>query len=354
MIIQHLTTSNMPDLMKVVKLIFVLFLFSSSFAQTKLTELNRVILWDVTASMVGSTPNGYNQATDIDKNVRQGLRNLINSFEEDNSTFRILPFTTDIIDFTKVFTASATGKSNALSYIDKYVISPQIRGYTNICAAWEKANSYIDKGKSNFIYLYTDGEQNISYGPEGRNCLQALVTKYCELTKGSSFTYFVSINSNNRVVFPAECGTILEVGGHTPPPPPKSLNLTPLSNSLYFNLQDGMTQIIRFRANGDRKVGASFKPLGKLTFSDPSYSLDVELTLKKEYDNNSVDFELKLIDFSNTTINRMKQVLNLNESAILYLESNDREIKFEPTQLSVIFKYEKPKPIQKVNIKIDN
>ena len=82
--------------------------------------------------------------------------------------------------------------------------------------------------------------------------------------------------------------------------------------------------------------------------------MDVELTLKKENDNNTADFELKLIDFSNTTINRMKQVVNLNEAATLTLESTDREIRFEPAQLPVVFKYEKPKPIQKVNIKIDN
>lgn len=334
-------------------LILVL-IFTHSYAQKKAQELNRIILWDVTASMVGSTPNGYNKATDIDKNVRQGLKNLINGFEDDNSTFRILPFTTDIIDFKKVFTANTSGKSSALSYIDSYVISPEIKGYTNICAAWEKANSFIDKGKSNFIYLYTDGEQNIDYGPEARKCLQALVNKYCELTKGSSFTYFVSINANNKVVFPAECGTVLDVKGNTVIETPKILNLTPLSNSLYFNLQDGLVQVIRLRENGNRKVGNGFKPLGKITFSNSSYSLDVELTLKNENENNTADFELKLIDFSNTTINRMKQVVNLNESATLTLESTDREIRFEPAQIPVVFKYEKPKPIQKVNIKIDN
>lgn len=337
----------------ILNIIFLGFIISPAFGQAS-KEFNRIILWDVTASMVGSTPNGYNNATDIDKNVRQGLRNLINDFEDDNSTFRILPFTTDIIDFNKVFTANAAGKSKALSYIDSYVISPQIKGYTNICAAWDKANSYIDKGKSNFIYLYTDGEQNIDYGQGGRNCLQGLVNKYCELTKGSSFTYFVSINANNKVVFPAECGTVLDVKGNIAIETPKILNLTPLSNSIYFNLQDGLTQVIRLRENGNRKVGNSFKPLGKITFSNPSYSLDVEVTLKKENDNNTADFELKLIDFSNTTINRMKQVSNLNESATLTLESNDKEIRFEPAILPVIFKYERPKPVQKVIIKINN
>jgi hypothetical protein len=344
----------MRHLIKIINLLFFLFSLFTSFAQQKQQELNRIILWDVTASMVGSTPNGYNQFTDIDKNVRQGLRNLINSFEDDNSTFRILPFTTDIIDFKKVFTANASGKSQALNYIDSYVISPQIKGYTNICAAWEKANSYIDKGKSNFIYLYTDGEQNINYGQDGTNCLQALVNKYCELTKGSSFTYFVSINANNKVSFPADCGTVLDVKGNTVIKTPKLLNLTPLSNTLFFNLQDGLSQIIRLRENGNRKVGASFKPLGKLTFSNSQYSLDVELSVKQENVNNTVDFELKLIDFSNTTINRMKRVAGLNESAILTLESTDPEIKFEPAQVAVIFKYEAPKPVQKVTIKIDN
>lgn len=339
-----------------VVLSFLMLLFFSSFSsfgQSQPREFNRIILWDVTASMVGSTPNGYNAATDIDKNVREGLRNLVNSFENDNSTFRILPFTTDIIDYSKIFASNPNGKQQALNYINSYVISREIKGYTNICAAWEKANSYIDKAKSNFIYLYTDGEQNTDYGQNGRNCLQGLVDKYCELTKGSSFTYFISINANNKVNFPPECGLIIDVKGKTTLEPPHSLNLTPLNNSIVLNLQDGLTQTLRFRENGDRKLGNNFVPSGKIVFSNPAYSFDIDLRVKKEYDNGTVDFELKFIDFTNKTVSRMKQVAHLNETATLTLESTDKEVKFEPADLQVIFKYKQPKPVQKVNIKID-
>jgi hypothetical protein len=325
----------------------------SSFGQSQPREFNRIILWDVTASMVGSTPNGYNAATDIDKNVREGLRNLINTFKDDNSTFRILPFTTDIIDFSKTFSSNPSGKQQALNYINSYVISREIKGYTNICAAWEKANSYVDRGKSNFIFLYTDGEQNINYGKDGLNCMQGLIDKYCDLTKGASFSYVISINANNRFHFPPECGLVITRPGDTPPPPPHSLNLTPLTNSILINLQEGLTQTLRFRENGDRKLGNNFVVSGKVVFSNPAYSFDVQLNLKKEYDNGTADFEVKFVDFSNKTVPRMQQVAHLSETATLTLESADKEVKFEPTDLQVIFKYERPKPVQKVNIKID-
>ena len=240
-----------------------------------------------------------------------------------------------------------------MNYINTYVISREIKGYTNICAAWEKANSYIDKAKSNFIYLYTDGEQNTEYGQNGRNCLQGLVNKYCELTKGASFTYFISINANNRVNFPPECGLIIDVKGKTTPEPPHSLNLTSLNTSILINLQDGLIQTIRFRENGDRKLGDNFVPKGKVVFSNPAYSFDVEIKVKREYDNGTVDFEVKFLDFTNMTVPRMKQLAHLNETATLTLESTDKEVKFEPADLKVIFKYEQPKPVQKVNIKID-
>ena len=261
----------------------LLIFFNSSLSYGQAKENNIIILWDVTASMVGSTPSGYNADHDIDKNVRDGIKKLIGALEEDNSTIRIFPFTTKILDYSRKYASNASGKSAAISYINSYKIDPKIKGYTNICSAWEMAHKYIDKSKSNFIYLYTDGEQNTPYGEDGKNCMQGLIDKYCGLTKGSCFTYFISIDAlNENLYFPPECGVKFPVRGDSIPQP-KSLNLSLLNSSIVHNLKDGLSQVVRFKESGNRKL-EGFVPIGKITFSNPAYSFDVKFTLVKEYE----------------------------------------------------------------------
>lgn len=331
---------------------FILFFINLSFVSGQVKENNRIILWDVTASMVGSTPKGYNAKHDIDKNVRESLRKLITDFDDDNSIIRIFPFTTNISDYTKEFRCNSTGKAAAIKFIDGYYIEPKIKGFTNICSAWEMAHKYIDKAKSNYIYLYTDGEQNINYGQDGKDCMQGLIDKYCDLTKGACYTYFISIDAvNDKVNFPANCGKTYNVMGDTIPIP-KSLNLSILNNSIVHNLQDGLSQVVRFKESGNRKLNG-FVPTGKLTFSNSAYSFDVKFTLVKEYEDGTADFKLTFIDYSQNTVKRLKSTPKLNEKAIIVFDSSDSEVTLDPIQLNVLFNYEKPKPVQKVTIKID-
>lgn len=317
-------------------------------------ENNHIILWDVTASMVGSTPSGYNEAGNIDKSVRNSLKQLISSFDNDNSTIRILPFTTDILDNAKVFRSNTQGKANAIDFINSYVIDPQIRGYTNICAAYDKAHEFVDRSKASTIYLYTDGEQNIAYGPEGRNCLQSLIDRKCVWALNSLFTYFISINANNRVTFPPGCGIAVPIS-HTGTGPfiyTPSCYLKPQTSSSVINLQEGLSKIVRFKKSFSRNLRIDFSPTATISFGNSSYSLDVTMALKRD-NSNSVDFELNFDDFTRTTISQMKRVTNLNEAATITFFSADSTIKFDPPSMQMIFRYERPRPVQKVNIKID-
>ena len=332
-----------------IALLFIVFQASTLFAQSK--ENNRIILWDVTASMVGSTKSGYDAKHDIDKNVRESLRKLIKDFDDDNSIIRIFPFTTIISDYSKQFTCNSAGKAAAIKFITGYYIDPKIKGFTNICSAWEMAHKYIDKAKSNYIYLYTDGEQNINYGEDGKNCMQGLIDKYCAI--GACYTYFISIDAvNNKINFPANCGKTYSVEGGHPFENPKSLNLSILNNSIVHNLQDGLSQVLRFKEIGNRKLNG-FVPTGKLIFSNSAYSFDVKLTLVKEYEDGTADFKLSFIDYTENTVKRLKSITKLNENAALTFESSDSEVTFDPVKLDILFNYEKPKPVQKVTIKID-
>jgi len=202
-------------------IIFFLTCYSSiTIAQPK---KNIIILWDVTASMVGTTPKGYNANKNIDQKVRSSMTKLIEGFANDNSSIRIMPFKSEILDFSKVYSCNANGKSRAKSFVAGYSIDPEITGGTNICSAWETAHKYLNKSCMNYIYLFTDGEQNIPYGDNhNKNCMPNLIEKYCN---GTSFTYYISIDAKTNFQFPKECGDTIRVTGEdviSPPPLPDS------------------------------------------------------------------------------------------------------------------------------------
>lgn len=176
---------------------FICLLFTyGSFAQR---PINRIIVWDVTASMVGVTNTtppdfGYTPDNDIDATVREGINKIINETNYDGGSFRIIPFHTQIVA-NRQFNNDSKGRSEAKDYINNYRIERKPTTSTNICGAWDIAMNYIDSTRKNFIYLFTDGRQNVSYGPTGINCLSDIVRKYCALTNTSeAYTFFVSLN----------------------------------------------------------------------------------------------------------------------------------------------------------------
>lgn len=173
---------------------------AGSFAQK---PINRIIVWDVTASMVGVTNTtppdfGYDHNTDIDSIVRVGIIKIIKNTIIDNGTFRIIPFSTVTIADNQ-YKNDTKGRTDLIKYINNYKIEKKPTSSTNICGAWDIAMNYIDQTKQNIIYLFTDGKQNVSYGPDGINCLTRIVRKYCELTNGSeTYTFFVSLNISDN------------------------------------------------------------------------------------------------------------------------------------------------------------
>ncbi len=335
--------------------VFLMLLLSNAFGQK---EKNRVILWDVTASMLGSTNStapsyGYNSNTDIDKIVRVALVKIINSFTEDNSTFRILPFRTEIIDNKEVFKCNKEGKIAAINFINTYVIDKKPIGYTNICSAWDQAMSLIDIGKDNIIYLFTDGNQNVDYGKDGRDCLQGVVDKYCKLSKGGdAYTYFVSLNINNNLITDPGCPikvmNLGDVKRDGIPDIGKKADLIPLNSTLVINLQDKNSQIERFKISGDGVVKKDLKLEIELTI-DPSFPLGIKYKIIEIKDGH-VDIEFSLDDYTTSTISKLKNISNLSQTASIKLKASDENITFVPSELPVSIRFKKP---QKLNIKIN-
>jgi hypothetical protein len=294
---------------------------------------NRIILWDVTQSMVGSTNNqapdyGYNSNNDIDKQVREALIKIINDSKDDDGVFNIYPFGTDIWEY-KSFSNNQTGRNEAVKYILNYKIGKKPTGYTNICAAWDKAMTHIDPKQQNVIFLFTDGTQNINYGAYGTNCLEAIVNKYCSLTSGTdTYTFYISLNVSDKTfqsklsnacknisVITAE--DVKKIGVTLP------LKLFPKFQPLTFNIQESLSTVERFRAlsgNIPSKIGflkADLELQGQ-------YKIGVKANATSNKDGN-LDINFSLEDISGKEIANLKSLgkLNITGKIIFSIEGSE-------------------------------
>lgn len=318
---------------------FLMLLFFSSFSsfgQSQQKEKNRIILWDVTASMLGSTnstpPNyGYNLNSNIDAIVREGLIKIINQFPVGNGQFRILPFRTEVLQ-TILFNNDVRGKVAAINFINSFVIDKRPVGYTNICAALDQAMSLFDVSKENVIYLFTDGNQNTEYKNFGRNCLPSILDKYCLLSKQEeNFTYFISLNTMNDIHTDSSCPIkIINVGdvrnhgiviNEIVP-----VKLITTNSPIYIYLQEKNAQIIRFKTQADGIIPPDVTISGDLEI-DSAFPLGVicrVISIDKSY----INVEFTLDDYTGRTFNRLKTNFRLDMSAKIMLKCNKSNVSF--------------------------
>jgi hypothetical protein len=301
-------------------LIFMAFIFSFSTKIIAQKAVNRLILWDVTASMVGSTNNtppnyGYNANSDIDKQVREGLIKIITDTKDDEGVFNIYPFGSDILEY-KSFLNTSNGRKEAINYIKNYKIDKQPKGYTNICGAWDKAMIHIDPKLRNVIYLFTDGSQNIAYGPDGINCLSSTVNKYCSLTKGTdTYTFYVSLNVADKTfqgILANACKNITVVTADDVKN--KGINL-PLKlvakfQPLSFNVQDNSSSAERFTVDGGT-MPTDLKKINADLEINTQDKLGIKATITSNKEGN-LDVNFTLEDISGKAIATLKTIQNLN------------------------------------------
>lgn len=136
------------------KLIVIFFFFCVVSNAQDFKNERRIFVWDVTLSMWG-----YNASPDIGEEVRDNIIKAINEIDDINTDIYVIPFQDNVLDVWKV-RADNKGKER---------ITNKIRGIrkkdlnitrTNICDAWDRAVSLLDKDKRNYIFLLTDGKHN--------------------------------------------------------------------------------------------------------------------------------------------------------------------------------------------------
>ena len=303
---------------------------------------NSIFIWDVTASMVGTTnptpPNyGYKKEADIDSEVRKGLEDIINEIRESTGEIIILPFGTEIWE-TQRFKSNKKGKHEAINYIKNYKIGKQPVGYTNICSAWDNAIQYIDPQKENLIYLFTDGEQNISYGALNKDeCLKHIVEKYCKQAEGKEiFTFFISLNLadnsfsnilNNACSKHLKYVPLKDVRDHGVQVP---AILVARFDPLTINLHDDTPMAIeRFMIKGGN-VPDNFTVVAVL--EGIQQHLDIKAKVIKQEDN-KIDVEFSLEDIDGRTIEDLKRDKTLKLTGTIIL--NHESVYFEPPVLNL-------------------
>lgn len=324
----------------------------SSFAQK---PINRIIVWDVTASMVGTTNNippayGYIQDNDIDKSVRAGIIKIINETADDGGTFRIVPFRTSIIDDKKIFLNNSTGRTEAVNYITDYVIDKRPVGSTNICGAWDGAMGYIDPERQNIIYLFTDGNQNIPYGSSGINCLSDVVTRYCNVTAHSEiYTFFISLNIADNTfsqILNNACSSHLKYlslenvkskGVSLP------TSLFAKIEPLIFNLQDSSAITVeRFDCIGG-ELPSSFNMSAEINVGQ-QYALEVNCRTKSITDN-KIYIEFSIADNIGGQIEKLKSDPHLDLKGTLRPVSMSNNISFASSEIKIKIINKKPQQL---------
>ena len=175
---------------------------------------------------------------------------------------------------------------------------------------------HIDPKLRNVIYLFTDGSQNIAYGPDGINCLSSTVNKYCSLTKGTdTYTFYVSLNVADKTfqgILANACKNITVVTADDVKN--KGINL-PLKlvakfQPLSFNVQDNSSSAERFTADGGT-MPTDLKKINADLEINTQDKLGIKATITSNKDGN-LDVNFTLEDISGKAIATLKTIQNLN------------------------------------------
>lgn len=180
-------------------------------------------LWDATLDYL---------KTDIDRQIPSSMINII-PFQ--GSVYEVTSCRKQDFDWTKFY-----------NQVKDY---PQSRTGTNICAAWDKALTYQDPNKDNYLILLTDGEDN----KQGVDAVCRRIREWCEKTR-NTYGYYVMLSNdamNPKIVAEVErCRNMFMVKAQEGIKPFGSVE----KNDLVFNTLEPKDISIPFSAAGKFKA----------------------------------------------------------------------------------------------------
>lgn len=144
-------------------------------------ERNYIYVLDCTKSMTG-----YKGSPDIWNSTKQYLQKELNKHVP-GTTLNIIPFQDNVLS-PYSFDAKNLDWGKISGDLDKYVVKPT---NTNICAAWDATDKYIDTHKDNYIILLTDGRDNVN--PPG--AVARKLSEWCGKYK-NTYAFYVLLTKN--------------------------------------------------------------------------------------------------------------------------------------------------------------
>lgn len=307
-------------------LLFLLFVTFFSFADTRLR--NQIYVVDCTASM-----HGFNGSPDIWEYTKDYLKRAVETEIKTNpkSNITILPFQ------DKVLTPIQINSSNFnWSEIEKVLNSYIIKTTgTNICDSWLSAEKFINPSRDNYIYLLTDGQDNM--GDSSNERLAGILSLFCnkyantngfyvELTKAAALPEKVS-----RVIELCSNLAIIRYGDQIPSFGAFS------DNVIYINTRDLPEEIsLNFSNSGQFK--ANLKMLENnfidVTLVDDEINkgvIKLNVQPKEQYDNNITALN-KIIGKDSVDIDLM---IESEDLSIVNPDLLIRLMTFEPRTLHI-------------------
>ena len=159
-----------------------------------------VILWDVTGSLLpnksgekdlnGSKLPTFSEGNGMWKPLKEAVIDCIEYAEEDPGNEIIIVTFNDAIRDIYQQKASAEGKRNLVNYVINY----EYKGhkYTNIVDPVNKFYSLLEKEKINYMFLFTDGENN---QPGTRDRLIPTLDSWTDRTNGkNAYGFYVLVH----------------------------------------------------------------------------------------------------------------------------------------------------------------
>ena len=160
-------------------LLFILLMATvSAFAQDQVKRSNYIYVFDCTKSMI------FNNI--LDSSLDYLHADIV---ERKNGDVTIVLFQGQPLEVYQFDAADFTEKK--WDEIDKTIRSHAANvTYTNICSSWDKALGYVDDSRYNYIYLMTDGEDNIK--GQGTPAVCKRIAEWCGKYR-DSHAYFVEL-----------------------------------------------------------------------------------------------------------------------------------------------------------------
>ncbi len=144
-------------------------------------ERNYIYVLDCTKSMTG-----FKGSPDIWNTTKQYLQKELNKHVP-GTTLHVIPFQDKILS-PYSFDANNLAWNKLAGDLDKFVVKPT---NTNICAAWDATDKYIDKHKDNYIILLTDGRDNVN--PQG--AVARKLSEWCG-KYSNTYAFYVLLTKN--------------------------------------------------------------------------------------------------------------------------------------------------------------